>query len=216
MKTIGIIGLGKFGFQIAESLSKLNDIALIVADQDEKIVQEISEFVENAFVVDSTNKHALKEIGIFELDTVIVSIGDNLEASILTVMAVKELNNKHVIAKAFNQVHGQILSKLGVLEVIYPEKIAGKILVNRLVTDITVSEIDISNSLKIMKVLAKEKLIGKTVMDIENTYKNIKIVAIKHVNDWIINIEALRIIQDNDFIAFLGDKEFLKVLSKDM
>ena len=99
MKTIGIIGLGKFGYHIAEALSKLEDVVVIAVDRDEKIVQEISEHIENAFVLDSTDAHALEEVGMFELDTVIISIGEDLEASILTVMAVKSLRNKHIIAK---------------------------------------------------------------------------------------------------------------------
>lgn len=99
MKTIAVIGLGKFGFYIAKSLSRL-DTRVIAVDNDEKKVQEISEFVDDAFVIDSTNKQALEEVGIYNLETVIVSIGENIEASILTVMALKDLNNKNIIAKS--------------------------------------------------------------------------------------------------------------------
>ncbi|MBD3829231.1 MAG: NAD-binding protein, partial [Arcobacter sp.] len=122
MKTIAVIGLGKFGFYIAKSLSRL-DTRVIAVDNDEKKVQEISEFVDDAFVIDSTNKQALEEVGIYNLETVIVSIGENIEASILTVMALKDLNNKNIIAKAITSTHGEILSKIGAFKVIYPEKI---------------------------------------------------------------------------------------------
>ena len=107
MKTIAVIGLGRFGFYIAKSLSRLG-VKVIAVDNDEKRVQEISEYVDNAYIVDSINKQALEEIGVYNLETVIVSIGENIEASILTVMALKDLNNKTIIAKAINSTHGEI------------------------------------------------------------------------------------------------------------
>jgi trk system potassium uptake protein TrkA len=158
MKTVAVIGLGKFGFYIAKSLSRLN-VKVIAVDNDECKVQEISEYIDNAFVIDSTNKHALEEVGIYNLDTVIVSIGENIEASILTVMALKDLNNKNVIAKAITTIHGEILSKIGAFKVIYPEKIAGRMLVKKLIDNITVEEIDVSNSIKLIKLVACANLI---------------------------------------------------------
>ena len=86
MKAIAVIGLGKFGFYIAKSLSTLN-ITVIAVDSDEEKVQAISQYIDNAFVLNSTSKVALEEVGIYNLDTVIVSIGENIESSILTVMA---------------------------------------------------------------------------------------------------------------------------------
>ena len=128
MKVVAVIGLGKFGFYIAKSLSRLN-VKVIAVDNDEKKVQEISEFVDDAYVIDSTSKIALEEVGIYNLSTVVVSIGENIEASILTVMALKDLNNKNIIAKAITSTHGEILSKIGAFKVVYPEKIAGRMLV---------------------------------------------------------------------------------------
>ena len=132
MKTVAVIGLGKFGFYIAKSLSRL-DVKVIAVDNDEKKVQEISEYVDNSYILDSTSKIALEEIGIYNLNTVIVSIGENIEASILTVMALKDLNNQNIIAKAINSTHGEILTKIGAFKVIYPEEIAGKILLKQLI-----------------------------------------------------------------------------------
>ena len=149
MKTVAVIGLGKFGFYIAKSLSRL-DVKVIAVDNDEKKVQEISEYVDNSYILDSTSKIALEEIGIYNLNTVIVSIGENIEASILTVMALKDLNNQNIIAKAITSTHGEILSKIGAFKVIYPEKIAGRMLVKKLIDNITIEEIDISNTIKII------------------------------------------------------------------
>jgi trk system potassium uptake protein TrkA len=189
MKTIAVIGLGRFGFYVAKSLSRL-DVKVIAVDNDEKKVQEISEFIDDAYIIDSINKQALEEVGIYNLDTVIVSIGENIEASILTVMALKDLNNKTIIAKAINSTHGEILSKIGAYKVVYPEKIAGRMLVKKLVDTITVEEIDISNSIKMIKLFANEKFINKKIFQIENEFKNLKIVSYKSSGNWFINIDS--------------------------
>jgi trk system potassium uptake protein TrkA len=213
MKTVAVIGLGKFGFYIAKSLSRLN-VKVIAVDNDECKVQEISEYIDNAFVIDSTNKHALEEVGIYNLDTVIVSIGENVEASILTVMALKDLNNKNVIAKAITTIHGEILSKIGAFKVIYPEKIAGRMLVKKLIDNITVEEIDVSNSIKLIKLVACANLIHKKISDIENEFKNFKVVSYKTEGNWSLNIDSNHKIKKDDLLVFLGESKNIKEFYK--
>lgn len=209
MKTIAVIGLGRFGFYVAKSLSRL-DVKVIAVDIDEKKVQEISEFIDDAYIIDSINKQALEEVGIYNLDTVIVSIGENIEASILTVMALKDLNNKTIIAKAINSTHGEILSKIGAYKVVYPEKIAGRMLVKKLVDTITVEEIDISNSIKMIKLFANEKFINKKIFQIENEFKNLKIVSYKSSGNWFINIDSTYEIKKDDLLVFICEVKYVK------
>ncbi|BAK73488.1 TrkA family potassium uptake protein [Arcobacter sp. L] len=209
MKTIAVIGLGRFGFYVAKSLSRL-DVKVIAVDNDEKKVQEISEFIDDAYIIDSINKQALEEVGIYNLDTVIVSIGENIEASILTVMALKDLNNKTIIAKAINSTHGEILSKIGAYKVVYPEKIAGRMLVKKLVDTITVEEIDISNSIKMIKLFANEKFINKKIFQIENEFKNLKIVSYKSSGNWFINIDSTYEIKKDDLLVFICEVKYVK------
>ena len=209
MKTVAVIGLGKFGFYIAKSLSRL-DVKVIAVDNDEKKVQEISEYVDNAYIIDSTSKIALEEIGIYNLNTVIVSIGENIEASILTVMALKDLNNQNIIAKAITSTHGEILSKIGAFKVIYPEKIAGRMLVKKLIDNITVEEIDISNSIKMIKLVANENFIFKKIIDIENEFKNLKIISYKTDGNWSLNIDSNYKVKKDDLLVFLGQSKYTK------
>jgi|ASRO01.1.fsa_nt_gi trk system potassium uptake protein TrkA len=215
MKTVAVIGLGKFGFYIAKSLSRLN-ISVIAVDNDEQKVQEISEYIDNAFVIDSTNKHALEEVGIYNLETVIVSIGENIEASILTVMALKDLNNKNVIAKAITSIHGEILSKIGAFKVIYPEKIAGRILVKQLIENITVEEIDVSNSIKMLKLVANESCIFKTIEEIESIHKHLKLVSYKTNGHWSIDIDPAYRIKKDDLLVFLGESKHIQEFYKEI
>ncbi len=204
MKTIAIIGLGKFGSYIAKCMTRMG-ITVIAIDNDEKKVQEISEFIDNAFVIDSTNRQALEEVGIYNLNTVIVSIGENIEASILTVMALKDLNNKKIIAKAITNIHGEILSKIGAFKVIYPEKIAGRMLVKKLIDNITIEEIDISNTIKVVKLIAIENFIYKRIVDIESEYQNIRIVSYKTQGNWRFNIDSNYRIKKDDLLVFIGE-----------
>ena len=213
MKTVAVIGLGKFGFYIAKSLSRL-DVKVIAADNDEKKVQEISEYVDNAYIIDSTSKAALEEIGIYNLNTVIVSIGENIEASILTVMALKDLNNKTIIAKAINSTHGEILTKIGAFKVIYPEKIAGRMLVKKLIDNMTVEEIDVSNTIKMVKFVATDNFIYKKISEIESEFKNLKIISYKIGGIWSMQIDQFYQVKKDDLLVFLGESKYIKEFYK--
>ena len=213
MKTIAVIGLGRFGFYIAKSLSRLG-VKVIAVDNDEKRVQEISEYVDNAYIVDSINKQALEEIGVYNLETVIVSIGENIEASILTVMALKDLNNKTVIAKAINSTHGEILTKIGAFKVIYPEKIAGRMLVQKLIDNMTVEEIDVSNTIKMLKFVATDNFIYKKISEIESEFENLKIISYKTGGIWSMQIDPLYQVKKDDLLVFLGESKYIKEFYK--
>jgi trk system potassium uptake protein len=215
MKTVAVIGLGKFGFYIAKSLSRLN-VKVIAVDNDEKKVQEISEFIDDAYVLDSTNKQSLEEVGIYNLTTVVVSIGESIEASILTVMALKDLNNQNIIAKAISSTHGEILSKIGAFKVIYPEKIAGRMLIKKLIDNITLEEIDVSNTIKMVKLVANENLIYRKISEIGNLFPNLKIISYKTDGIWTIDINPLYKIKKDDLLVFLGESKYINDFYKQL
>lgn len=215
MKTVAVIGLGKFGFYVARSLSKL-DVKVIAIDNDKKKVQEISQYIDNAFVLDSTNKQALEEVGIYNLSTVIVSIGENIEASILTVMAVKDLSNQNIIAKAISSIHGEILSKIGAFKIIYPEKVAGKMLVKKLVENITIEEIDVSNSIKMIKLVVHEQFRYQKISDIESEFKNLKIISYKTDGNWSMNVDSSYEVKKDDLLVFLGESKYTQEFYKNI
>lgn len=213
MKPVAVIGLGKFGFYIAKSLAKLN-MEIIAVDSDVEKVQQMAQFTDNSFVLNSTSKVALEEVGIYNLETVIVSIGENIEASILTVMALKDLNNKNIIAKAINPTHGEILSKLGVNKVVYPEEIAGKILLKQLVENIKVEEVEVGSILKVVKVTASDFLVGELVDNIEEVNPNVRIISVNNDTYWSKNFDRKYKIQKNDLVTFLGTTKEIDSLFK--
>lgn len=216
MNTVAIIGLGKFGFYIAKSLSKLDNFTVIAVDNNPKTIQEISEYVDNAFILDSTNKHALEDVGITNLDTVIVSIGENIEASILTVMGLKDLGNKNIIAKAITTIHGEILAKIGASRVIHPEKIAGRALVRNLVENINFEEVELSNSMRIIKFIVPKNIVDKTFREIQLHNNTATIIAYKTNNKWCQMIDLEYKIQESDVLAYLGESKVIEGFYKNI
>ena len=212
MKTYAVIGLGKFGFHIAKGLAE-QGMDIIAIDNDPHKIQVISEYIEDAIILDSTDIKALQEAGVVGLDTVIISIGENIEASILTLMALKELENKTIIAKAITLTHGEILARLGAFKVIYPERESAKKVVENLVGNVVIDQVDFSSTIKIAKFSVTQSLIGKQVKDIEAMFENeIHLIACKTRDNWTFDVEKTYKIRENDMLAFIGKKAFIEKL----
>ena len=135
MKSIIVIGLGRFGLQLARSLSSQDKKDVIAIDIDEEMVQRASEFLEHCYVCDATNMTSLKELGVSNVDEAIVAIGQDLEASILTVSNLKNLGVDKVIVRADETEYVDIFTRLGASEVVVPEISAGETLANKLISD---------------------------------------------------------------------------------
>lgn len=133
-KTFAVIGLGQFGTAVVEELVE-NGMDVIAIDQDEENVKKVANILETAFVADSTDEKALKNLGVNNVDTAIVAFGSNLEATVLTTVILRELGVKQLIVRVDNDYYITIIKKLGATEVISPQKAAGRALANRLGND---------------------------------------------------------------------------------
>lgn len=214
MKNFAVLGLGKFGFHVAKGLAQ-QGLDVIAVDQDEDQVREINEYVQDAIVLDSTDIRALREAGIANVDVAVVSIGENIEASILTVMALKELGIETVIAKAITQVHGQILSKLGAAKVIYPEMESAKKIVKKMVQNMHYETIDLSITMKIAKLTVPSFWVGISILSptFEKDYE-VKPIAYKHQGVWYTSFEKDDILEKEDILVVLGNSAHIEALSK--
>ncbi|MBN2896774.1 MAG: TrkA family potassium uptake protein [Campylobacterales bacterium] len=216
MKTYAVIGLGKFGFHVAKGLAQ-QGLSVIAVDRNEEALREINEYVIDAIALDSTDMNALREAGVAHVDIAIVSIGTNIEASILTVMALKELGVQTVVAKAITVIHGQILSKLGATRVVYPEKETAKRIVKNLAENIHYETIDLSITIKIAKLTVPSFLLGASVLSERFTteYK-VKPIAYKHQGVWHTSLEKDNTLDRGDILVVMGDSEHIEALSKKM
>ncbi len=212
--TYVVIGLGKFGFHVAKGLAQQGE-SVIAIDNDEEKIRNISEYVQDAIMLDSSDPRALREAGIADAEVAIVSIGEHLEASILTVMALKEIGIETVVAKAITQVHGQILSKLGAAKVIYPEMESAKKLVKKIVKNMHYETIDLSITMKIAKMTVPTFWIGMSILSpvFEEEY-DVKPIAYKHQGEWHTSFEKDDILEKGDILVVLGNSNNVEALSK--
>ncbi len=210
--TYGIIGLGRFGMALAMELHS-SGADLIVLDRDEEKVREMREYTDNAFVVRGLDKKTLMETGIQNCDVAVVCIGEQLDTSILTTLNLVSLGIPSVIAKSRSAEHGEILEKLGA-QVVYPERDMGVRLAHRLEASRMLDYIQLSEKLNISKLLAPEKMVGKTVLEVDLRKNfNVNIIAVE--NDGNLN-EMIRPdyrFRSGDILFLSGTREGMNRLS---
>ncbi|MDR1942050.1 MAG: TrkA family potassium uptake protein [Endomicrobium sp.] len=186
-KQFGVIGLGTFGYNVAVELSK-KGMQVLAIDNNADLVNEISQSVTQALIADATDEKAVKDAGVGDCDTVIVSIGESIETSILAMLIVKELGVKNVIVKCASQWHLKVAAKLGAATVIYPEFETAKKLVDSIVNPNILEQIELSKDYNLVEIVAPKAFWGKAIKDmgIRNNY-GVNVIAIRrripYVND---------------------------------
>ena len=134
-KSIAIIGLSRFGLSLVEAFSEL-DVDLVAIDTDESQVRRAGDFIQNAFIADSTNIDSLREAGIGNVDHAIVAIGQNekinLSTSIITVIKLKELGVKKITARADDEDYAEVLTLVGATNIVMPLSIAAERIANKI------------------------------------------------------------------------------------
>ena len=178
-RLFAVIGLGRFGYSVAESLVQ-KGCEVLAIDSEEAKIQAISDSATFAVQCDATDERALKAVSTQNVDVAVVSIGENIEASILIVQTLHEMGIKSIIAKAVTNVHGKILSNLGVTEVIYPERDAAIRLAHRLVSPEVLDYLELAPGYSVEEVAVPDRFSG---MSIEETkireLHNLNIIGIK-------------------------------------
>ena len=179
MKSIFLIGLGRFGKHIATQLNILGHQVMAV-DNNEDRVNNILPLVTNAQIGDSTNEEFLKSLGVDNYDTCIVAIGNNFQSSLETTSLLKELGAKYVVSRAERDVQEKFLLRNGADEVVYPEKQVAEWAAIRYTADHILDYIELDDSHAIFEVLVPKNWLGKTIgqLDVRKKY-NINIMATK-------------------------------------
>jgi len=188
-KQFAVIGLGRFGRAVCETLHSLGYEVLGV-DTDEKKVNQIlsDQIAAHAIELDSTEPNALKEAGIFEFDTVIVAIGNYLAESITTTLNLKEGGVAHVVAKASSATHMKLLQKVGADHVVFPEQEMGCALARSLTKPSILERFDLDPDHSIVELLVPEKFDGKTIADLElRRNYGLNLIAVSNFNKFEIN-----------------------------
>ncbi|MCR4432054.1 MAG: TrkA family potassium uptake protein [Tepidanaerobacteraceae bacterium] len=213
-KQFAIIGMGKFGTTVASTLLNLGHQVLAI-DKDENRIKEISASATHAVIADATNENALKSLGLHNFDCVIVSMGYDIQASILTTLILKDMGVKKILAKAVSDLHGKVLSKTGATTVIYPEKDMAEKIAKSLVSLNILNMIEIAKNACLVEITAPKVMIGKSLRELNLTKKyNLNIVALKRKNEVKVILSPEDVLQVDDTMLVIGPRNFIEVLGE--
>ena len=203
-KEFAVIGLGRFGGSICRELVA-QGMEVLAIDHKEDRVNEFASIASHAVIGDTTDESVLKSLGIRNFDHVIVAIGDDIQASILTTLMLKELGVKHITVKAQNDYHEKVLIKIGADQVVHPERDMGKRIAHKIVSNNILDYIELSDDHSIVEIVASARLNGKTLIDLDIRAKyGINIVGIKRENKVIISPAADELVLVGDILIVLG------------
>ena len=152
-RQFAVIGLGRFGAAMATTLAELGQ-DVIGVDGDAERVRQLADTITQAVELDATDDRALRSVGVQDVDVAVVSIGENIESSLLVVMQLRELGVKSIVAKAVTPLHGRILEKLGVSRVIFPEREMAIRVAHGLVMPNVIDYIELSSDFSIVELPA--------------------------------------------------------------
>ena len=214
MKRIFVIGLGIFGLNIVKELYE-SGFEVIAIDKNKEAIQKIRDFSTKAIVADGMDKEVMEAIGIHEDDVVIISFGEDLAASTLITLHLKQLKVKNIIVKAPNEEHKQILEKVGATDVIIPEKeIAGKV-AKSLISPNVLDYLPLSDDYMIFEMAPPNSFLGKTIADLQLRSKyHIEVIAIRDILSDRIHMvpQANFVIKDGEVLVVIGkEKDILKI-----
>ena len=210
MKTILLIGLGRFGRHVANQLNILGHQVMAV-DHNEERVNDILSIVTNAQIGDSTNAYFLESLGVDNYDVCIVTIGGNFQSSLETTSLLKELGARFVVSRAERDVQAKFLLKNGADEVVYPEKQIAKWAAIRYTADHILDYIELDDTHAIFEVSVPQNWQGKTVgeIDIRKKY-NVNIMAVKEDGKMNVVVTPQTLLTEEKTMLVLGEYKALQ------
>ena len=228
MRRIAVVGLGRFGMAVVEQLAA-SGVQVIAIDSDRDLVDEVKDRVDIAVALDSTDERAMRSQEIHKVDVLIVAIGENFEAALLTaVIAKKQFNIPRVIVRAGTSMHAQIFTQIGADEVIQPESATGRQLARKLANPFLEDFIDLGEGFTLIELCAPSSFRGKTLRDLNLRVKyGVNLVAIRRTTrsrgkdgleqtrESLAVPQPDEIIQTEDTLLLIGANENLSKLPKE-
>lgn len=213
-RQFAVIGLGRFGRAVCSSLHKMG-YEVLGTDIDEKLVNQAlsQKIAAHAIQLDSTEPESLKEAGIFEMDTVIVAIGNYLQESIITTLTVKEAGVEQVVAKASSEIHGKLLRRVGADRVVFPEHEAGCSLASALTQPAFLERFELDTENSIVEVLVPETFHNQTLaqLDLRKRY-GVNVLAIGNGDKFITNPNPGQLLKEGLIMVVIGSNKNLQRL----
>lgn len=211
-KSYAIFGLGRYGLAVAKEL--VNSGAEVLAiDADENIVNSAIADIPFCKCADVTDAEAIKQLGIANMDVVVIAMANNLEASVMAVMLCKEVGVKTVIAKCASEMHRKILSKVGADKVVFPENESGTRLAKNLLSSGFVDVIELSNDVSLIELDVKPEWTGKTLIELNLRKKySLNVIAIRQGKDLQTNVDpAMQLSKDMQLVIIVNASKLGKL-----
>ncbi len=209
-KQFVILGAGRFGASVALKLMDLGAEVMVV-DKNEHVINALADKVTHAVESDITSEASINGLGIRNFDTAVVTVGDDIQTSILTTIILKEFGMKRIVAKAQNELHAKALYKIGADRVVFPEREMGIRVAKNLMASNVMDFIELSPDYSIVEMAAKKEWIGKSIEEL-NMRKNygLNIMAIRQGAETTISISPVYKVQSSDVFVVIGNNQNLK------
>lgn len=214
MSQFAVIGLGRFGMTVALTLANEGNDVLAI-DINERNIHQIENYVAGTAVADATGEGVLKQLGIKNFDCVVISIGEDMKASILTTLICKNLGVKLVVAKANSEAHKEVLEKIGADVVVFPEDYTGQ-KVAKMLSNPSVNEVmKLTDKFKIVEIATPDTWQDKTIQEVD-VRKNfhISIIVIKR-DDYVIYPEPETEFKKGDILLVAGESKKIEEVSNE-
>jgi len=211
-KSYAVFGLGRYGLSVAEELVN-NGAEVLAVDSDESIVNSAVADIPFCKCADITDLEVIKQLGIANIDVVIIAMANNLEASVMAVMLCKEVGVKTVIVKCANEMHRKILSKVGADKVVFPESESGIRLAKNLLSSGFVDVIELSNDVSLIELDVKPEWVDKTLIELNLRKKySINVIAIRQGQDLQINIDpTMKLNKNMQLVVIINTSKLAKL-----
>ena len=204
--SFGVIGLGRFGTALVQTLAEAGK-EVIAVDKDESKVKAVRKYTDFAFVIETLTEESLRETGIHNCQTVTICIGEQVDVSVLTTMMVIKMGIPHVLSKANSQEHGEVLKQLGAT-VVYPEADMAVRIGKRLISKSTLDYVSLDDDVEVRRIQVGGFLVGASIQEL-NVRKEygINIIAVERDHQTNVEFSPQYRFQDGDIAAVIGKVE---------
>lgn len=206
-KQFAVIGMGRFGTSVALTLAQSGQEVLVV-DSDEERIQKVADCFTHSVVMDTTDEASLNALGIRNFDMVVVSIGHDVQASVMTTLLLKEMGVRHIVAKAASSLHGKMLSKVGADQVVFPERDMGQRIAHNLISTNVIDYFELAPDLGIVEVDVRGNFVGKSLAETRLREKyGITVIAIRRNNKISLSPSPTEKFLESDRLILVGDTQ---------
>ena len=213
-KTYAIFGLGRYGRSVAQTLYN-NGADVLAIDIDPAVVEDAIKDIPICKCADITNPDVLEQIGIKNIDTVVIAMADTFQSSVLATMLCKEMGVPNVIVKCKDEMHRKILKRVGADSVVFPENDSGKRMAKNLLSSGFADMMILSNDISMVQIDVRDEWIGKSLIELNLRKKySINIVAIRKGNDVSIDINPQMPLDADMELIILASAESIQKLNK--